>query len=128
MSLKSGLPEPESEEGYLTDEWLDALRTHKFDWTTAALFLVHDLPSLTNHISSCLAGVKKARLAKRVEFHTGGWSGAEELIDTALSHFWVHHYHNKWQRGGHFYFEVPNRILRPLKPSGTTPSPTPSEP
>lgn len=40
-------------------------------------------------------------------FSTGGWSGAEDLIDELLGKFWVASLHLQWNRGGHYVFELP---------------------
>lgn len=45
----------------------------------------------------------------KVEMHTGGWSGNEDIIESlkkSKSLFWFC-YWQKSLRGGHFYFEVP---------------------
>ena len=47
----------------------------------------------------------------RVRFATGGWSGAEELIEVVLAHFWMRHFHVEWQRGGLYIFHVPKRYF-----------------
>lgn len=124
----------ECEDGYPTDDGLVALRNHAFDPCDAARFLVYDFPDICKAISCCRAIVTDARSdimgdpAKRIEFSTGGWSGAEELIGIMLNHFWIRHHHVKWERGGHYEFEVldhfldmaPNDCAR-MKP---TPDPT----
>jgi hypothetical protein len=49
---------------------------------------------------------------KRVEYITGGWSGAEDhLIGAMLNQFWIKHYHSLWKRRGYFVFEVPATAL-----------------
>ena len=43
-----------------------------------------------------------------LELHTGGWSGNEEIIqalERSKSKFFFF-FHTKWERGGHYYFEV----------------------
>lgn len=106
----------ECEEGYPTDEGLAALRSHAFDPREAAQFLVHDFPAICAGISCCSVRVEDGKTitgakAHRIAFSTGGWSGAEDLIGTMLSHFWIKHHHSKWQRGGHYEFEVPAGFL-----------------
>ena len=42
----------------------------------------------------------------KLELHTGGWSGNEEIINVLQeSMFWVM-YWQKSERGGHYYFEL----------------------
>lgn len=109
----------ECEEGYPTDDGLSALRNHAFDPRGAARFLVHDFPRICAGISCCTVRVADAerdfidRPIHRVSFSTGGWSGAEELINLMLNHFWIRHLHTKWERGGHYEFEVPLALLEP---------------
>lgn len=108
----------ESENGYLADPWLDRLRAFGFAGEDAARFLVW-LPNVRAHLSMCCAfALTRAanefgHPAHFLEFHTGGWSGAEELVSAALRHFWIAHFHTKWFRGGHFYFEIPDAWLAP---------------
>ena len=45
----------------------------------------------------------------KIELHTGGWSGNEDIIE-AFRHsrcLFFFMFHTRWERGGHFYFEVP---------------------
>lgn len=115
----SALPAPEGDEdGYLTDEWLDALGAADFDFAEAADFLVNVLPAACEQMSCC--GVKvndgasvSGAPVKLVEFWTGGWSGAEELIGVALQKITVKMWQVQWRRGGHYWFEVPARLLTP---------------
>ena len=111
------LPQFDCEDGYPVDAAIDALRNHEFSPGSAARFLVIDLPSIAEQISCMSVRISDATAefgrgqVKAIEYHTGGWSGAEELINTMLSHFWIRHLHTKWERGGHFYFEVPTLFL-----------------
>ena len=48
----------------------------------------------------------------KLELHTGGWSGNEDIIQELRKTdlwwlFWV-----RSDRGGHFYFEIPNKTLK----------------
>jgi hypothetical protein len=45
----------------------------------------------------------------KVEMHTGGWSGHEEMIDTLMKTPF-HYLQTKWEVGGHFYFEIPIKL------------------
>ena len=103
----------DSDEGYPSDVWIDKFRASRIGPTEAAHFLVNALPNIAKTISCMQVRIEEAKndfsqeLLKRVEYITGGWSGAEELIDAMLSHFWIRHYHSLWKRGGYFVFEVP---------------------
>lgn len=74
----------------------------------------HDLPEIAKGISCLSVSTESSERWGEwgepiiaVAFHTGGWSGAEDLIDAMLRNFWINHLHTKWERGGHFYFELP---------------------
>jgi hypothetical protein len=99
-----------SDNGYLTSEWLERLRTFNFSLPSAARFLAW-LPGIKPHLACCSVTIEHGANAlgsavEFIEFHTGGWSGAEELISVMLGQFWITHFHTKWTKGGHFYFEV----------------------
>jgi hypothetical protein len=110
----------ESAEGYPTDEWIDrfnALPATTITPAQAADFLVNRLPEIAKTISCMQIRVEdattdfKVEPVKRVEYITGGWSGAEMLIGAMLRQFWIGHYHSLWKRGGYFVFEVPRSLL-----------------
>lgn len=42
----------------------------------------------------------------KLELHTGGWSGAEQIIDSLAKTMFWHLYWQKSERGGHHYFEI----------------------
>lgn len=48
----------------------------------------------------------------KVALHTGGWSGNESIMEALQNNrvFWML-FHTKWERGGHFYFEIPTANL-----------------
>ncbi len=43
----------------------------------------------------------------RLELHTGGWSGNEEIIDTLHKTFFWSMYWRSSRTGGHYYFKIP---------------------
>lgn len=46
-------------------------------------------------------------MGTRLELHTGGWSGNEEVIHhLRKSMFWMFYWESE-QRGGHYVFEIP---------------------
>ncbi len=54
----------------------------------------------------------KRKKVLKLELHTGGWSGNEDIIQRLTETdfwllFWV-----RSDRGGHFYFEIPNKTLK----------------
>jgi hypothetical protein len=115
----------DSGDGYLADAWLNRLRAFKFTLHEAARFLVW-LPNIKPHLACCTITLSQRQTdldkpAHFVEFRTGGWSGAEELINAMLGHFWIAYFHTKWERAGHFYFEIPDAYLS--QPSESPPGP-----
>ena len=58
----------------------------------------------------CLKGKRVLRL----ELHTGGWSGNESIIDALQKNweFWMM-YWMKTYRGGHYYFRIDLRQIKP---------------
>jgi hypothetical protein len=117
----------DSEDGYLTDAWLDRLRAFDFKIHDAARFLVW-LPNIKPHLTCCTITLSQGqthlgKMAQPLEFHTGGWSGAEELIDAMLAHFWIRYFHTKWERGGHFSFEIPDSYVSQPSESLLRPQP-----
>lgn len=113
-----------SDEGYPAEAWiaqLDALDATALDFTDAADFLTNRLPVIAETIFCLTVRVEDGKdellrkvPVKRIEYHTGGWSGAEDLIQAMLKQFWITHFHTRWERGGHFYFEVPVAAMRGL--------------
>jgi hypothetical protein len=110
----------ESEEGYPSEKWIDAfnaLPVAGINPSEAADFLVTQLPWIAKTISCMQIVIADAKddysdkPLKRVEYITGGWSGAEDLIHAMLRQFWIGHYHSLWKRGGYFVFEVPESAL-----------------
>ena len=52
---------------------------------------------------------RKYRGIRKLELHTGGWSGNEEIIYAIKSNLWLTDFkmkYVKWYTGGHFYFEI----------------------
>ena len=46
---------------------------------------------------------------RKLELHTGGWSGNEDIIRAILGNVYLTHFkmrYVKWHAGGHYYFEI----------------------
>jgi len=108
------------DEGYPAEAWIDkfeALPMPAIGPAQAADFLVNRLPEIAKTISCMQVRIEdtkdefRGNPMKRVEYITGGWSGAEDLIGAMLGQFWIKHYHSLWKRGGYFVFEVPETDL-----------------
>lgn len=95
--------------GYPTDESLVALAGAELEFGEAEDFLRR---VLSDCAANCCASYN-ARLDLRdlsrpkvfLEFSTGGWSGAEDLIEALLRHPVIEMHHLQWQRGGHYVFD-----------------------
>ena len=106
-----------SDDAYLADAWLERLRLFAFNMHAAARFLLW-LPNIKPHLSCsdihlCHGETDLGRPADILAFHTGGCSGAEDLINAMLGHFWIEYFQTQWRRGGHFTFEIPAGVLAP---------------
>lgn len=104
---------------YPTDESIEAamdfFEKATLDFMEAAKFLVRELPKCArNCCASCEMSDTKDNFGaqvKRIEFSTGGWSGAEELVGLVESRFDLRNFWKSWHRGGHYVFEVPVDLL-----------------
>jgi len=98
------------DKGYPTEEYLKFIR----EFTPKTMPVIDFVVGvLQNGWYSEEWGFKLGRKYKgirKLELHTGGWSGNEEIISAIKSNFYLTHFNMKyvkWYRGGHFYFEIP---------------------
>lgn len=97
-------------EGYPTDEWLQYLRTYKPDESLPLLTFVKEV--LVNGWYMSDWGFilhRKYKGKRKLELHTGGWSGNEEIITAIKSNMWLTHFQMRyfmWRTGGHYFFEL----------------------
>jgi hypothetical protein len=105
----------EADEGYPAEAWIDRFNALPFTAITpaeAADFLVNRLPEIAKTISCMQVVISddkdeyRDEPLKRIEYITGGWSGAEDLIGAMLKQLWIRQRHTLWKRGGYFVFEV----------------------
>ncbi len=100
------------DDGYPTDDSLAAIKDLKLDFVEAAKFLRRELKRCSE---SCCAYYEENTVLDedidedvvRADFSTGGWSGAEDLINTIFRRFDTKHFSVSWRRGGHYVFEFP---------------------
>jgi len=105
------------EHGYPTEEWLEFIRTYK----PTEEFPVRDFVALLHDglwTPSWCYVLRRRRLGvRKLELHTGGWSGNEEVVQAILANFMLRHtlgYHT-WHRGGHYYFRFMDTDLKAEK-------------
>ena len=97
-------------EGYPTDEWLQFIKDYKPDESLPILTFIREF--LINGWWMSDWGIKIHRQYKKIiklELHTGGWSGNEDIIEAILSNIYLTHFsmkYIKWLAGGHYYFEI----------------------
>jgi hypothetical protein len=121
-------PEVEWEDGYPTAEDDDFLAWAglPLNFNEAAKFVLRELPrAAENCVAFC--EVEDAfeehypdEPIKRIQFSTGGWSGAESLLGFISSRFDTRHFMESWRRGGHYVFEVPMHFLASGMSAGTS--------
>lgn len=124
---KDEWPCVEWEDGYPTaeDDEFMAWASFPLNFRQAANFLLRELPKAAANCCAYCSVIDATDDAlggaalKRIEFSTGGWSGAESLIafinsrkDTSL--FMV-----SWRRGGHYVFDIPAHFLIPISTDET---------
>ena len=114
MTDELTLDTPEGDgQGYLSEDWLHLLRLSKLTPEQARCFLLEAFPAaveLMQPYALCRIGNSEDILGKPVKeiyFATGGWSGAEDLIEAMLEKTEFQFYHTQWKRGGAYWFEVP---------------------
>jgi len=85
--------------------------TPPLSFSAAGEWLLRELPRATEHMCcSCWITRGKDIMGKpvhRINFSTGGWSGAESIIRLIERRIDLQHAMLSWRRGGHYVFEVP---------------------
>jgi len=64
------------------------------------------------------ADERDGRTVARYEISTGGWSGNEDIIGAMGANFLWHVVWVQSRRGGHYIFEVPERLVAPNPEGG----------
>lgn len=118
------------ENKYPTDAFLKRLAAFEFSTPDAArfLFMLPEIAQRLHYPSAAFTSGKtfNGQPSALIAFHTRGWSGAEDLIDTLLSHFSFQDFHTEWEVGGHFTFEVPQTVWHSPIPLQDEPPKTPA--
>jgi hypothetical protein len=96
------------EEGYPTEEYLQFIR----DYEPTKLPIMEMVSIICENWYYGDWGwrlKRKYRGIRKLELHTGGWSGNEDIIAAIKSNIYLTHFtmrHVAWETGGHFYFEI----------------------
>jgi len=94
--------------GYPTEEFLDFVKQYEPDESLPVMDFIEKVIS-TAWMHRGFKLHRKYRGIRKLELHTGGWSGNEETIGAITSNIYLTHFKMKyvmWRTGGHYYFEI----------------------
>ena len=96
--------------GYPTDEWLEFIKNYQpSDDLPLLKFVKEILPKGWYNADWDVVIHRKYKGKIKLELHTRGWSGNEEVIRAILSNIYLTHFkmqYIEWHAGGHYYFEI----------------------
>lgn len=96
-------------DGYPTKEWLRFIKLYKPSDEIPIMSFVALLMDGWWAADWGIVLHKKYKGKRKLELHTGGWSGNEDIIDAILANIYLTHFamrYIKWLTGGHYYFEI----------------------
>jgi hypothetical protein len=97
-------------EGYPTPEWIEYIKNYVPDKSLPIIDFVKMILIDGWYMSDWGFVLKRQYRGKiKIELHTGGWSGNEEIIDAIKSNIQLTHGKMKYvsyRMGGHHYFEI----------------------
>lgn len=97
-------------QGYPTEEFLQFIKDYKPDNSLPILKFIKDILFKSWWMSDCCFKLhRKYKSIQKLELHTGGWSGNEELINAIKANIYLTHFKMQyvmWKTGGHYYFEI----------------------
>ncbi len=97
-------------EGYPTEQYLDFIEQYEPDESLPIEVLVSQVIREGWYMSDWGFKLHRKRNGKqKLELHTGGWSGNEEIISAIKNNIMLSNFHMKyvmWRVGGHHYFEI----------------------
>ncbi len=101
-------------EGYPEDSELNAIENWKIEDTFGLLEFIADRWAYADW--GYIERWGKAKITKQdtlfLELHTAGWSGNESIINALIrNRLFKGFFHVKWERGGHWYFEIMPEML-----------------
>lgn len=118
-------PSVEWEDGYPTAEDDDFMAWDglPINFKLAARFVVEALSDAANNCcASC--DIDRTEKALHVRFSTGGWSGAESLINFIEGRPDTEYFMMSWRRGGHYEFEIPAHLIAVATPCAQPSAPS----
>jgi len=92
--------------GYPTSEFLKFIKDYK---TMPIMEFLEILRDGWHFRDNGFRLKRKYKGKRKLELHTGGWSGNEETISSILSNTYLTHFkmrYVRWEAGGHYYFEI----------------------
>jgi len=95
--------------GNPTKEWLKFVKNYKPDDNLPILKFVETVLPRGWWASDWGIKIYEENGKHKLELHTGGWSGNEEVIKALISNIWLISFpmrYVKWETGGHYYFEI----------------------
>jgi len=97
-------------EGYPTEDWIEYIKNYKPDESLPLIRFVDSVLIDGWWMSDWGFKLHKKYKGKRkLELHTGGWSGNEEVIEAIISNIYLTNCYMRyvmWRTGGHYYFEI----------------------
>ena len=97
-------------EGYPTEAYISFLKNYQPDESLPLMNFIEGVLIDGWWASDLGFKLHKSYKGKRkLELHTGGWSGNEEIISAIKSNMHLTHFDMKyvmWRTGGHYYFEI----------------------
>jgi len=96
--------------GCPTEEWLEFIKNYQpSDDLPLLKFVKEILPKGWYYADWGVVIHRKYKGKIKLELHTGGWSGNEEVIREILSNKHFTHFkmqYVQWKTGGNYYFEI----------------------
>lgn len=94
--------------GYPTDEFLKFIEDYTGKEMPFDEFLSL-LKEIWQYGDDAFVLHKPYRGKRKLEVHTAGWSGNEDIIYKIIGNIYLTHFlmeYKEWHTGGHFYFEI----------------------
>lgn len=98
------------DEGYPTEEYLQYIRDYTPDIMPPDRFFEEVIFEGWEHRACRIT--RKYKGCRKVELHTIGWSGNEEIIHEVMKNLHLWRYWYKTERGGHYYFKIPIKEIK----------------